>query len=990
MMTMHKKLTLLVIGFFLWGCDTTDLPPEHPPGIITGNVMAGVINGAQVTVYTFGNNRRIRLGGAVTDETGAYSVEIRSLNRPILIEVSGGHYKEQASGTDVALTDGQNLRAVARYQSQQPLHVIVTPLTHLATGLAEYNIDKGFTAIQAIENANNDINEFFAIDTQNRRPLDITNQNNALSSLNDDALYGFYLAGLSNWTAWASTKNQVIPHTVYTSIGLAQIAYNDIRFDGRLNGAGNNKAGTALMPLAVGVVPLNEDAYRAAFSLHMLAIANRAENKTGLQIADLQSSAEAIASGTSTLLGESPPLDLKEQAPLLTLTQAVDGYFSGLFPVSVDIGGFLGAERIEVSINNEKVGEIQPVSPLSIDTTPYPDDEYQIRLTAVDILGNEAFIDFVARFDNTAPAINVTSPLVTNRTTTQLTGTYSDNAAGVQTVVVMEQQATLLDNDTWTATIDITPGKNTIPINIFDFAGNQHNTETIIYLDTIPPVIDTTDKHSLARFSNGNGDFFERPLQDSNTTPLFFETSHIDLTGVPITRQALNNNAIPFFALNVSDQMGPDATTAATDITVRIQYEKNGEILTALRVLPAVNDEYLVPLVSEMLSLNWHQSSREDVHQVRIEVSDSVGNLSQVVFDFHADIYVPATFIENTNIEVTGLKNDDFTNTAFDKRSELNNLEFPSTTYTFTNNTSKAFYINFADNSRHTVEQQVEQLVREHLVRLKTNTEWRVGLMTTTEPCPDITQWENTATVYNWTGKAWQLKQVPTPRFGAPEAVFSDNLPTTPPATVWIDTPDFDEEYTSASIKIASKTLNYEYDYIASPASFTPPAAAYVFNWKSEDNSTTPSIITCPSKRYFQQRQTFSHESVTGYPKPTLSETIVPDTPTFSTSSFSVFNNNTAEPITAINGWYKIPTDHSITITKQVTTPALALYNDNVSNLSSFSSYTPNWNDKSITWQVNQNIEISFRHDAGETNIPSMSERNMNAGTDINTYEISR
>jgi len=987
-MTMYKKPVFLLLWVFLWGCDSSSLPPEHPAGTITGSAIDGAIDGAQVTVYTFGDDRRVRLGSAVTDETGAYSVEIRSRSRPILIEVSGGSYQEQASSKAISLSEGQNIRAVAFYQSQQPLNVIVTPLTHLATALAEHNLGKGLNTTQAIENAYSDVNAFFAIDTQSVLPLDITDQSNAQqSNLNDAALYGFYLAGVSNWTAWANTKNQVEPHTVYTSMGLAQIAYNDIRADGLLNGVGTNKAGTAQMSLAVGVVPLDADAYRAAFSLHMLAIANGTKNKTGIQVNDLKASAELIAARTNPLLGASTPFNLSKQTPVITLTQAVDGYYSGTFSFNVNIGGFLGAERIDISVDNASVGSLSPpTTPLTIDTTNHADGEHQISLTAVDILGNSEPFSFQARFDNTAPVVDVTSAPATNQSTIQLTGNYTDNVAGVQSVLAMEQQATLLDDGTWSTDVQIAQGKNTIPIRVIDLAGNQYNTETVVYLDTIPPVIDTANKHSQARFSNGDGSFFELALQDSNpTTPLFLETITVDLGGVPINRQALNNNTIPFFAFSVTDLMGPDATTAPEKITVRTQYEKNGEVVTDFRELAVVDNEYLVPLVSEALAPNWHQSAPLDNHQIKIEVSDSVGNLSQATFDFRADIYIPETFVTNTNIDVRDLINGVFGDTDFEDRATLNNREFPSSTYTFTNNTGKAFYINPSDNSAHTVEQRVEQLVREHLYQQRASTEWRVGLMNIADPCPEFIQWKTKTSLYNWDGSDWQLEQVPPSSLGEPQPITSDIVPAPAPALAWEDVSHIDEQFVPVSNTAGPNTTSYQFDYVESPSSTT--IAAFVTNWRRERNNTTP--ITCETKRFFQQRQVFANESVFGYPKNTLSEIVVPDTPSFSSSNFTVFNNNAEAFITAVDGWYRIPAGDSITVTKLFTTPALTLHNDDISNVDDF-PYTPNLNDKTITWQVNRNLAIAIRHDAGEANIPNMPERSMNTGDGAMNYAISR
>ena len=325
-MPIHKQsqllfllpVLLLAAVSFLAGCssdDSLDLPKERPLGVIQGNVVDGILVGSRVSVYGFGNGvRGVLLGDAVTDEQGGYTIELQAPDQPLLIEVSGGTYREDASGSAITLADGQVLRAITKYKSGEPLDAMVTPLTHLAVGLAEYKINNDSSVDQAISEANADINRFFAIDTGTTPPLAVTDENNLLSELNDPALYGFYLAGLSSWTSWASDKNDV-PHTIYPSIALTQILYNDVRSDGMFNGVGHNREGTALMPLAFGRVALDENTFRIAFSLHMLAIANSNENKTGLGIDKLLTPAQQIAAQTGPLLGTSDPVSIDGQTP---------------------------------------------------------------------------------------------------------------------------------------------------------------------------------------------------------------------------------------------------------------------------------------------------------------------------------------------------------------------------------------------------------------------------------------------------------------------------------------------------------------------------------------------------------------------------------------------------------------------------------------------------------------------------------------------------
>ena len=829
-MTTYKYLYFLLAIALLWGCapgDSTELPDERPFGTVTGNAVDGLITGAHVSIYSLKNGiRGLKLGDATTDDSGAYSVDIQSPNQPILIEVSGGSYTEEATGTPVLLKSGQVLRAVGMYKSGQTHNFMVTPLTHLITGLAEYKMAMGMSVESAIEEARITVNQFFSLDVGNTRPIDITDENSGVSVFGDDVLYGFYLAGISKWTLWASNENQENqPHAIYNSIALSQIFYHDLHSDGLLNGIGFNQAGTALGPLGFGTVPLNENTYRLIFSLHMLAIANSAENKTSFVASDLLDAANSIAAQTSLLVGASNPIDIDNQAP-----------------------------------------------------------------------------------------------------------TFNNN----------------------------------------------------------------TGTHSQARFSNGDGTYTETTLQDINdSAALYFETDNVELGGVLISRATLDSNAIPYFAFGVSDEMGPGLSTDPQDITVRVQYQRNNQVLNPWRNLAPIDGEYLIPLASETLSSDWHQSTPSDEHLIEVEVTDIVGNQTIRNFSFKADFYVPALTIDSSNI--TDLGADIFTTTAFSDRANLNDIQFASTAYTFTNTTGKSFYINLSDNSAHTTTQTVEQLVREHLVNVKTTTEWRLGLMTptptpTTDECPDFDinsgSWAYPTTVLNWTGSGWEAEPVPGPAYASPESILSDTLPTADAPSDWSDVPDFDQQFKVTTINNSpSWILTYGYDYILTQP-ITPPTG-YTFAWAYQ-NFGAGTTISCPPKRFFQQREVYSYESVSGYPAPVLSTVTLSNTPDFSTISYAVMDNDTGLEIVPVNSWYQIPVGHSITIQKWVATPNLTLHNNDISNVSGFPSYSPNLYDKTITWSVARNLSMSLVHDSGEGNIPLMPVRNITVGEGAMDYLITR
>ena len=432
--------------------------------------------------------------------------------------------------------------------------------------------------------------------------------------------------------------------------------------------------------------------------------------------------------------------------------------------------------------------------------------------------------------------------------------------------------------------------------------------------------------------------------------------------------------------------MGPGIPSDSQDITVRVQYQRNNQLLNPWRNLALVDGEYLIPLASETLSSDWHQSTPSDEHLIEVELTDIVGNQTIRNFSFRADFYVPVLTIDNSNISDLGA--DIFSTTVFTDRDDLNGMQFASTAYSFTNTTGKSFYINLSDDSLHTTTQTVEQLVREHLVNVKTTTEWRLGLMTPTDNCPEMTSWTPTSSVWDWDGSGWVEEQAPLPNFGAEESIFENALPTNPTSSVWSDVPDFDQAFWIENTTNALNIWTYGYDYILDPSDLTPTAASVVV-W-SLLNRNTGITTECDPKHYFQQREVYSYESVSGYPAPVLSTVTLPNTPEFSTISYAVMDNDTGLEIVPVDNWYQVPVGHSITIQKWVATPSLTLHNDDISDVSSFSSYSPNLYDKTISWSVARKLGMSLVHDSGEGNIPLMPVRNIIVGEGAMNYLITR
>jgi hypothetical protein len=157
---------------------------------ISGVAAKGPINGGSIKVYAVKSGQVdtstvLGSGTTATDGSGGYSVTLDSVpTGPVVVEVSGGSYTDEASGTpNVALK--APLRAVVSSVADGA-KIAITPLTHLAfeqvDGIGNY------TSV-GIDDANSQIGNFFGItDIIGSLPFDAT-QTVPAGAIGDQAKY---------------------------------------------------------------------------------------------------------------------------------------------------------------------------------------------------------------------------------------------------------------------------------------------------------------------------------------------------------------------------------------------------------------------------------------------------------------------------------------------------------------------------------------------------------------------------------------------------------------------------------------------------------------------------------------------------------------------------------------------------------------------------------------------------------------------------------
>lgn len=955
-----------------------DLPGTRPAGEVRGVVTLGPVADADVRVYALSAKefKGERLAQGKTDKRGAYTIALTAKTQPVVVEVSGGSYVEAASGRTVTWAEGQNLRAVAWFTSATSSTIVVTPYTHAASGLAEYKMVQGVAPEQAVTASLAEISAAFDVDIVATVPRDIADAANRDRTLSEDYLYGFQMAALSSWTLWAGEQNRSESHSVFNSIVLAQIMYNDIRADGRLDGRGLDKSGQPT-PLALGVVPLHQDVYRIAFAQHMMSMAGNPVNRTSLTVNDLLASAHSLVNkqlpvfaGEREAAGAEPGIIAIEPKGL---------FHSGQFDFLVVVRGITPVASVSYFVDDIAAGEVpDPQRPVAtIDSTQYADGPHALHVVARDPLGHESQGTFELQFDNTAPYVNVTSARAVNASSYRMSGDYADNGAGVRRIRVQDTEVAVSPDNTWSVDLALSAGPNVVPIVVVDFAGNERRIDFAIELDNTAPVIESAG-HAKVRFADGGGGYTEGVLQDQNNElPLYLTAAQLDLGGLALKRSSLDKNGIAYFAVRVND---PTSDVAA----VELQYAQAGAEFAAARALTPVDGEYLIPLVAEVLGSGWDRVAPQELHRVRLIATDGAGNRAKKELTFKADIHVA-----DVSVATSDLNESLFTSTPFAKRAQLHTMTFAATAYRYKNNTARAFYMSVADDGEHTAELTVEEMKRKHEARLKTFVEWQVGtVVNPNQACPQVAEWRSVPAVQDFNGAGWVMRAPPEPVYGDLIALDSDALPPVPEADAWTDSTDADGAYAQATVSGYLFVLSYRYDLVQD-ADLGAAGAAMVADWTLIDASGYSAPVTCPEVRAFQQRQVYAYESLPGHPA-NYGNTFT-ETAAFKTSAFEVYDEDAAAEITAVQGWYRIPAGHAVTVRKLVTTPALNVYDDaDVGDRNAFSSYVRRRYDLRITWTVRRAATFSVVHDAGEGNIALMSPHRIDAGAGAMTYRIER
>jgi len=380
------------------------LPPQVPTVSVSGTAHDGLILQGVVRVYDYsGGKKGALIGSASTDDSGHYSVSIQIESMPVLLEVTGGHYKEEADSKITFLGSSDVMSAVSNFKTGTPITMAITPWTHIAAALASYKMSHGAKTGDAIDAANAEISNLIGVDITKVIPADVTAPSSISGEMSDTIRYGWLSAAISVWTFEQLAAEPSLQHVdPYTSIRLTQLMYDDVLSDGVLNGMGT----TGL--LQFHGTQLGVSVYRDGFAAAMLKFAGNSNNATLLTPTKILSAANGLRLASGSVFGQTPV----KEFPLPDIagaTTSSNGYLQGkTLMLSTKVKDPTGVYSVTLSVDDKILatnsdGSNAASTSFILDTTSLLDGDHKVTLTATNGAGKVSTLISTIVADNSLP-----------------------------------------------------------------------------------------------------------------------------------------------------------------------------------------------------------------------------------------------------------------------------------------------------------------------------------------------------------------------------------------------------------------------------------------------------------------------------------------------------------------------------------------------------------------------------------------------------------
>jgi hypothetical protein len=172
-------------------------------GALGGTATKGPVSGATVTAYAINSGAKgSQLGSAQTDSNGNFTMSVHAYSGPVMLQLHGGAYTDEATGTRMNMLNADDmacvLPSITVTAGSTMTGIQVTPLTSMAQSWAEH-MSGGMTATN-ITTANSRVGAVYVgpgADIAMTHPIDPTVTGSANGASIDAKNYGMTLAAMS-------------------------------------------------------------------------------------------------------------------------------------------------------------------------------------------------------------------------------------------------------------------------------------------------------------------------------------------------------------------------------------------------------------------------------------------------------------------------------------------------------------------------------------------------------------------------------------------------------------------------------------------------------------------------------------------------------------------------------------------------------------------------------------------------------------------------
>lgn len=264
-----------------------------PFGTMSGTAFMGAMTGGTVAAYAVTDGMMGgQLGMSLLDASGHFNVPLGAYAGPVMLQMSGGTYVDEATGSTMTMLPGDVLTSCVPSVAagSTSTGVQITPLTSMGQSRAQA-MSGGMTAAN-VAAANTAVGNYFAVnDILMTAPMDPSVAGSGMGADQNRKDYGMTVAAMSQYA---------LSIGMTTSSGLVTAMMKDAS-DGVMNGMmGSTPISMSGMGGMMGGM-MQPNAGTSGLASAMTAFVGSAMNRSGVPIADMQPLVNKLTSSTGAI-----------------------------------------------------------------------------------------------------------------------------------------------------------------------------------------------------------------------------------------------------------------------------------------------------------------------------------------------------------------------------------------------------------------------------------------------------------------------------------------------------------------------------------------------------------------------------------------------------------------------------------------------------------------------------------------------------------------